>query len=459
MSADRGPPPSLRFLGATGTVTGSRTLIWQRGSRVLIDCGLFQGLKQLRLRNRQPFPFEAARLRAVVLTHAHLDHSGALPLLVRDGFEGPIFCTPATRELTAILLRDSAHLQEEEAGYANRKGYSKHRPALPLYDREDAERAIERLEPIVCGHPIDLGPMSATLHPAGHILGAAFVEMRLGDATILFSGNVGRPHDPVIPASAPPPAADFALLESTYGDRVHSPTEPAEELATIVRATAARGGTVLIPAFAVGRAQLLLYLLWRLRVDDRIPELPVHLDSPMAAEVTDLLERFPGDHRLGPAEMKGVRASTRIVRGVEESKAIDRAPGPAVIIAGSGMVTGGRVLHHLKVFGPDHRSTLLLSGFQAAGTRGADLLHGARTVKVHGDPVHVRADVRLLDGLSAHADREELVDWISSLPRAPHGLFLNHGEPVAADALRKRIADRLGWSAAVPDYRERVRLG
>jgi metallo-beta-lactamase family protein len=450
----------LTFLGAAGTVTGSRFLISTPSRRVLVDCGLFQGLKQLRLRNREPFPVAPAEIDAIILTHAHLDHTGYLPVLVRDGFQGPVYCTPTTHDFCGILLPDSGHLQEEEAAFANRHGFSKHRPALPLYTRADAERALRVLRPAAFHeeHQATDG-VRFRYDYAGHIPGAALVTVEVGGVRIVFSGDLGRMDDPLLPAPAPLPAADYLLLESTYGDRRHPPGDPLEDLASVIGRTARRGGTVIIPAFAIGRTQLLLYYLHRLKAERRIPNIPIFLDSPMASEATRVFSRRPDDLKLDDAEVAAVCKAAEVVDSVEESKAIDRMTYPRVIVSASGMATGGRVLHHLAALAPDPRNTIMLSGFQAPGTRGAQLRDGARSLKIHGRYIQVNAEVVVSDGLSAHADYDEILGWLDAAEQAPRETFLVHGEQVAADALRLRIQDRLGWRCRVPEYRETVSLG
>lgn len=450
---------ALTFLGAAGTVTGSRTLVESGRTRVLVDCGLFQGYKTLRLRNWAPFPVAPDSLDAVVLTHAHLDHSGYLPLLVERGYAGDVFCTAATADLCGVLLPDSGYLQEKDAEFANKHGFSKHRPALPLYTERDAEDCLASLRPVAFGEPVEIAPgIEATFRHAGHILGAASVTLRTADHTVVFSGDVGRPDDPVMPAPEPLPEADALVVESTYGDRRHPEAPPDEALAAVVNETAARGGTVLIPAFAVGRSQLLLYLLHELKTQRRIPDLPVFLDSPMAIDATQIFCRHPRDHRLSAEAARAACAVATYVHTPEESKALDRNGVPKVIVSASGMATGGRVLHHLKHYGPDPRNTLLFAGFQAGGTRGADLLAGRERVKIHGRQVTIRAEVRNLTMLSAHADADELLDWMRGADAAPRAVYVNHGEPDAADVLRRRIQDELGWSSHVPEQMERVEL-
>jgi len=449
----------IRFLGAAGTVTGSRHLIEAAGRRVLVDCGLFQGLKVLRERNRAPFPVDPASIDAVVLTHAHLDHSGWLPVLVREGFGGPIYCTDATRDLTPILLADSAHLQEEEADFANRHGYSKHRPALPLYTARDAERAVERLQPVGWNEETPVAPgITATLTRVGHIPGAAAVRIAAEGRALGVSGDLGRPGDPLLADPDPPPACDWLLLESTYGDRRHPEGDPAEEIARMIERTASRGGSVVIPAFAVGRAQEIAYHLHRLMRSGRIPDLPVFLDSPMASRAIAVACAHPEAMRLTGAECREVTSFLRVADTVAESKRIDAMRVPCVVISASGMATGGRVLHHLRALAPDPRNTILFSGFQAPGTRGAQMLAGARDVKIHGEWVTIRAEVARIDTLSAHADYQELIAWVARMEPRPRAIYLVHGEPAAADALRVRIADRLGIPCTIPQQDDQVTL-
>lgn len=449
----------LTFLGAAGTVTGSKYLLETGSGRLLIDCGLFQGLKQLRLRNRQPFPVEPASIDAVLLTHAHLDHSGYLPLLVREGFAGPIYCTPATAALCGILLPDSGHLQEEEADFANRHGFSRHTPALPLYTRLDAVRSLASLRPVPPGGEFEPGAGARVkLHPAGHIQGASMVEVRAEGRSILFSGDLGRPHDPLLPPPASIQAADYLLVESTYGGREHPRVDPQAELERIVLRTAGRGGVVLIPSFAVGRTQSLLYLLYRLRATGRIPDMPIYVDSPMAASAIEIFRTHPEEHNLTPAECDAVCSVARAVESVEESKEIGRMRVPRIIISASGMATGGRVLHHLKALAPDPRNTVLFTGHQAVGTRGAAMVGGAPAVKIHGHYVQVHAEVAVLDNLSAHADAPEILAWLEGFEAAPTRTFIVHGEPAASDALRLKIEESLGWPTHVPEHGEVVAL-
>ncbi|MEK8030039.1 MBL fold metallo-hydrolase [Ideonella sp. DXS29W] len=447
----------LTFLGGTGTVTGSKYLLEHDGRRLLVDAGLFQGLKQLRLRNWDEFPIAPASIDAVVLSHAHLDHSGFIPRLIEQGFRGAVHASAPTRDLCALLLPDSGRLLEEEAEYANRHGFSKHHPALPLYTEEAARAAIGRFKVHHFGEVFEPVPgLQVKLQRAGHLLGAASVRVAWEGGTALFSGDLGRSNDMLMPPPMPPEAADWLIVESTYGDRLHDGGEPLDLIADIVSRTARRGGVVVIPAFAVGRAQTLLLALHRLRQQGRIPGIPVFLNSPMAAEATGLYERHAAEHRISPAEFEAMRHAAHIVSTVEESKKLNSLRVPAVIISASGMASGGRVLHHLKAFAPDERNSLIFAGFQAAGTRGASIVAGAPTVKIHGEHIPVRAEVHQIDSFSAHADRQELLAWVGAMPSAPRQVFVTHGEPVAADSLRQAIEERHGWHCRVPEYRDTV---
>jgi metallo-beta-lactamase family protein len=449
---------NITFLGATGTVTGSKYLVEGSG-KVLVDCGLFQGYKQLRLRNRAPFLTKPSELDAVILTHAHLDHSGYLPLLVKNGYRGKVYCSEATRDLCAILLPDSGRLQEEEAEYANRHGYSKHHPALPLYTSEDAQRALAQLTPVDFDRTVEIADrLRFTLLHAGHILGAAMVRLEDGATSVLFTGDLGRPNDPIMPAPDVVKDADYLVIESTYGNRRHDPTDPKRRLAEVINRTAARGGVVIVPAFAVERAQALMYYLHELNAARAIPGLPIYLNSPMAADVTRLFREHPNEHRLTRGQYEAMRNGVHVVTNVEESRRLNELRAPAILIAGSGMAAGGRVLHHLKAYAPDPRNTILFTGFQAGGTRGAAILQGAEAVKIHGDYVRVRAEVARIDNLSAHADYAETLDWLGNFTSPPALTFVTHGEPDAADAMRKRIEERFRWSVQVPEYLERVEL-
>jgi metallo-beta-lactamase family protein len=452
--------PRLTFLGAAGTVTGSKYLVEHRGLRVLVDCGLFQGLKSLRLMNWAAPPVDPRTLDAVLLTHAHLDHAGYLPALVRDGFAGPVWCTRPTAELAGLLLPDSGHIQEEDAAYANRKGFSKHHPALPLYTEDDARRALQRLRTARFGEDVPLGHgATACFTHAGHILGAASLRLALGGASVLFSGDLGRYDDLLMRDPADAPAADTLVIESTYGDRLHTDDDPSDELAAIVRRTAARGGTVLVPAFAVGRAQLLLHVIAQLKARDAIPDLPVYLNSPMAIDTTALYRRFAKGHRLDDAQLQAMATVATMVRDVEASKALVASRFPSIIVSASGMATGGRVLHHLKALGPDARNTIVLAGYQAAGTRGADLQAGRRTLRIHGADHEIRAEVATVHGLSAHADADDLLRWARTMPTPPRRAYVTHGEPTAAQAFAERLRAGLHWQAEVPAMGDIAELG
>ncbi|MFI5298353.1 MAG: MBL fold metallo-hydrolase RNA specificity domain-containing protein [Polyangiales bacterium] len=447
----------IQFLGATQSVTGSKYLVSSGGRRVLVDCGLFQGDKELRVRNWTRFPIAPRDIDAVVLTHAHLDHSGYLPLLVKNGFSGRVFCTEATRELCSVLLPDSGHIQEEDALYANRKGFSKHHPAEALYTRDDALRALDQFTPIAWETEHYLGGgLHAQWVRAGHILGAASVRLHDATRSILFSGDVGRFEDPTMLPPASAPGADCLLIESTYGDRLHGHDDPGVTLGRIVARTIERGGVVVIPAFAVGRAQTILYLIQRLKHAHAIPDVPVFLDSPMAEDVTEIFGRHLSDHRLDAATAAATCRAATFVRTSAQSKSLSASTQPAIIVSASGMMTGGRVLHHVAAFGPDARNTILLVGYQAVGTRGAALVRGAETLRIHGADVPMRAEVASIDDLSAHADADELMRWLRNVSRAPNHVYVTHGEPHASRAFGERIGRELGWSWSVPNYLDRA---
>lgn len=442
---------SLTSLGGAGTVTGSKHLLTCGDTRLMIDCGLFQGLKNLRELNWQRLPINPGDIDAVVLTHAHLDHCGYLPRLVLDGFSGRIHCSNATRDVAELILRDSAFLQEKDAELANRKGFSKHSPALPLYRVADIDRTMALFKPAALHEEVTLpGDGRLLLRRAGHILGASTAQIDIGGRRILFSGDLGRYDDPIMHDPESVPEADYVVIESTYGNRHHDTTDPLDALEEVIKRTVQRGGTVVIPAFAVGRAQSLIHSLWQLRRSGRLHNLPVYLDSPMATSASELLQRYPKDHRLGRQDCEAACESVNYVRDVEESKALSANRYPKVIISASGMATGGRVLHHIAAFGPDHRNTLLFSGYQAAGTCGRKLLEGARETKIYGQWLPINAEIAELPMLSAHADSDELMRWLSGFQRAPRRVFVVHGEADASEALRERIQRELGWSVCVP---------
>jgi metallo-beta-lactamase family protein len=482
--------PSITFLGAARTVTGSKYLLDTGAAKVLIDAGLFQGLKELRERNWQEFPIKPADIDAVVLTHAHLDHCGYLPRLVAQGFHGRVFCTAGTQDLCRIVLPDSGRIQEEDAANANRHGYSKHAPALPLYGETDAFRAVSQLQPVGYDRPV---PVAADVEVefinAGHLLGSSYVRVKSGGRTILFGGDLGRFNRPVLPDPTMIPEADYLLVESTYGNRVHEPDDDGARLAGIISATAARGGRVIIPAFAIGRVEELLYWLKRLEEERRIPVLPVFVDSPMAIEALaryterireldpemqpdardDKAPHGPADHQDTPeARRQHVRAERQLcvfcterfkaVATAAESKQVTQSKSPSIIISASGMATGGRVLHHLKAALPDARNTVLFAGYQAAGTRGRQLVEGQPSVKIHGETIPVHARVEQLDSMSAHADSTEILHWLGGFTRPPRTTFIVHGEVAAMEALSASIKAKLGWPTRMPEHQERIEL-
>lgn len=449
----------LTFLGAAGTVTGSRYLLEYGERQLLIDCGLFQGYKQLRLRNWAEPTFDPERIEAVVLTHAHIDHSGYLPILCRKGFSGRIYCSPAALDLSHILLPDSAHLQEEDAKYANRHGLSKHHPALPLYTQEDVARCLRQFSPAEFDSTFEPVPgIRARLRYAGHMLGAASVRTEADGMSLTFTGDLGRADDPLLRAPAMPEDTDYLVTESTYGDRSHPAVDPERELAAWLKPACERRGVIVVPTFAVGRAQALLFHIAQLKERGELPDIPVYLDSPMALDATALYVRHAREHRLSEPELRRMCTVATLVRTPDHSKSLDQRKGPMIIIAGSGMATGGRVIHHIKAFIGDPANLVLFAGFQAPGTRGAALTAGAGTVRIHGMELPVRAQIGQLQASSAHADADELLGWMRQLSTPPRQVFVTHGEPGASDALRYRIEHELGWNAVVPEYRDTILL-
>ncbi|PVH27296.1 MBL fold metallo-hydrolase RNA specificity domain-containing protein [Pararhodobacter oceanensis] len=445
------------FFGAAGTVTGSRFLLESGGRRILIDCGLFQGQKSIRERNWKPFPVEAGSIDAVVLTHAHIDHSGNLPRLVREGFRGKIHCTTSTRALCDILLADSGYLHERDAQRANQYGYSKHHPALPLYTAADAKASMELFETHPFEEPVTVAAgVTVRFRRAGHILGAASVEVRMGGKTLVFSGDIGRYGSPIMEDPIPFKAADVLVMESTYGDRLHDSTDPEAEIGAAISETVAKGGTVVIPSFAVGRAQSLMYVINRLKQRQAIADIPVFLDSPMAINASGIYCANSEDHRLSEQECHAAYGVATYTRSAAASQAIIDVEGPKIVISASGMATGGRILHHLSAYLPDARNTVLFAGFQAAGTRGAALVDGAPRVKIHGANVPVRAQVRNLTQLSAHADRDELLRWLGGFTSPPKQIYITHGEDRASQAFRSAIEEKFGWQAEVPQHFDKV---
>jgi metallo-beta-lactamase family protein len=456
--------PSLTFLGAAGTVTGSKHLLDTGTHRVLVDCGLFQGLKELRERNWQPLPIAATAIDAVILTHAHLDHCGYLPRLVSEGFKGRVFCTPGTRDLCSLVLPDSAHIQEEDARDANRHGYSKHHPALPLYTANDAAQALALLQPVGYNRPMPVVPgLEVEFINAGHLLGSAYARVTFGGKTILFGGDLGRYGRPVLPDPLPIDRTDVLLVESTYGDRLHDPDDRGDQLARIVNAAAARGGKLIVPAFAIGRVEEVVYWLKRLEDEHRVPVLPVYLDSPMAAQAMQFYRQRADE--LDPEMQKRERGvcvfcTTRMttVSSVQQSIDLVASHQPAIVIASSGMATGGRVLYHLAAGLPSPKNTVMFVGYQAAGTRGRSLIDGAKAVRIKGRDIPVEASIEHVDSMSAHADAGEIMRWLSGFVAAPAMTYLVHGEPVALDALKQRVAQEKQWPAHVAGYRETVEI-
>jgi metallo-beta-lactamase family protein len=457
---------TLTFLGAARTVTGSKYLLDHQGTRVLFDCGLFQGLKELRLRNWEDFPVPPSSVHAVVLTHAHLDHVGYLPRLVAQGFSGRVFCTAGTQDLCRLVLPDSGRIQEEDARQANKHGYSRHTPALALYGEVDALRALTHLQPLSYHQPMEVAPgVTIEYSNAGHLLGSSFVHTRLaGGPTVLFGGDLGRYGRPVLPDPSPALAADVVLVESTYGDRDHVQDDNGEQLADIVRETAARGGKVIIPAFAIGRVEELLYWLRRLEGEKRVPVQPVYVDSPMASEALRFYTARVSelDPEMRPAQKSVSTFATarfQAIASPQQSKELTASRRSAIVISSSGMATGGRVLHHLAAALPDPRNTALLVGYQAAGTRGRQLADGARELKIHGRVIPVAARVARIDSMSAHADRGEILRWLGTVPAQPRRVCLVHGEPVSMDALQALIVERLGWTTPrTPHHKEQIEL-
>ena len=459
--------PSLTFLGAARTVTGSKYFLEVNESRILVDCGMFQGLKELRLRNWSPLPVAASSIQAIVLTHAHIDHSGYLPRLFAEGFRGRVFCTPGTADLCRIVLPDAGRLAEEDAREANRHGYSKHTPALPLFTEADAQRVLPNLQPVGYDRPVPVtGDISVTFVNAGHLLGSAVAVLSLrvdGGRQVVFSGDLGRYDRPIVPDPSPVDAADALIIESTYGNRQHEPDDDGEKLAGIVSDTVRRGGKVIIPAFAIGRAEEVIYSLKRLEEAGRIPVVPVFLDSPMALEALKYYQQHA--HELDP-DMRTPRGQvsafmTRrftMVTTAQRSAELVGSRIPSIIVSSSGMATGGRVLSHLTTALPNGRNTVLFSGYQAEGTRGRKLVEGATEVKIHGAIVPVNARIEQLLSMSAHADQDELIRWMRGFVRAPKMTYVVHGEPEAADTFAASVKDKLGWAAHVPDYLEAVEL-
>lgn len=443
----------LQFLGATETVTGSKYLLTHNQHKVLIDCGIYQGVKNFRLRNWAQLPVDPKTIDAVILTHAHIDHSGYLPALIKQGFRGKVYCSKATNALCKVLLPDAGYLQEEDARYANRRKFSKHHPAQPLYTEHDAKASLAYFHPVPYNHAEKItAELSFELSPVGHILGACAVKISNGKQSILFSGDVGRPNDPIMYPPIPIKSADYIVVESTYGDRRHEEVDAEKELGEIINKTIKRGGTVLMPAFAVGRAQTMLYFLMQLKKKEVIPDIPIFLNSPMAITATEIFCNYHNEHKIDAETCAMIDNGTTYVRTPEESIELNNQHFPSVIISASGMASGGRILHHLKTLAPDHRNSIVFLGFQAPGTRGENIVNGAKEIKIHGAYHQIRAEVHSLDCLSAHGDYQEIIDWLSNIKTPPKRTFVTHGERSASDAMRRHIKEQLGWDACVPEY-------
>ncbi len=443
----------ITFLGATETVTGSKYLLSFDNRKILVDCGLYQGRKDLRLRNWNRLPIDPATIDTVLITHAHIDHTGYLPLLIKNGFKGTIYSTEGTRDLCSILLPDSGHLQEEEAEMANKYGYSKHTPAFPLYTQKDGEEALNYFDTIPFNQQFNLtDKFSFQFLPAGHIIGASFIRIQHKDCSLLFTGDMGRLHDPVMKAPTVIHDIDYLVVESTYGNRLHEPGHPKDYLKDIINTTVHRGGTVVIPSFAVGRAQAILHYIYLLKKEKSIPDIPVFLDSPMAVNATHILLKHIENLRLNKDECGQLNDIATYVNTPEESKELDSNQSPKIIISASGMATGGRVLFHIKVYGSDRKNTILFTGYQAEGTRGDRMVKGEKKIKIHGEIVQIQAQVESLSNTSAHSDYEETLKWLSFYEKAPKKVFITHGELAAANSLKEKIEQQFGWNCVVPHY-------
>lgn len=446
-------PFQVQFIGATGTVTGSKYLVKYDRYKLLIDCGLFQGIKNVRRRNWTELPFHADNVDAVLLTHAHIDHSGFLPALMKRGFHGPIYCSEGTHALCKVLLPDAGYLQEEDAKYANKKRFSKHEPAEALYTEDDARKVLKQFRHIATSDTLELpGGMTATFTPTGHILGACAIRLEYQGKSITFTGDVGRSNDMIMYPPKPLAATDYLVVESTYGNRLHEEMDAEQAIADVVNRTAARGGIVLMPAFAVGRAQLVIHILQKLLEQNRIPTMPVYLNSPMAIRATEIFFSLHDEHKLSKEDCEKMDHITHYVKTVEESIELNNRKYPGIIISASGMASGGRVLHHLKTLVGDARNSVLFLGYQAAGTRGDSLTNGADHIKIHGQYFPVKAEVANLQALSSHGDYREISDWLKKMPGKPTKVFITHGESCAADCMRLHLQDEFGWNVEVPEY-------
>ncbi len=446
-------PFQVQFIGATGTVTGSKYLVKYDRYKLLIDCGLFQGIKNVRRRNWTELPFHADNVDAVLLTHAHIDHSGFLPALMKRGFHGPVYCSEGTHALCKVLLPDAGYLQEEDAKYANKKRFSKHEPAEALYTEDDARKVLKQFRHIPTSDTLELpGGMTATFTPTGHILGACAIRLEYQGKSITFTGDVGRSNDMIMYPPKPLAETDYLVVESTYGNRLHEEIDAEQAIADVVNRTAARGGIVLMPAFAVGRAQLVIHILQKLLEQNRIPTMPVYLNSPMAIRATEIFFSLHDEHKLSKEDCEKMDHITHYVKTVEESIELNNRKYPGIIISASGMASGGRVLHHLKTLVGDARNSVLFLGYQAAGTRGYSLTNGADHIKIHGQYFPVKAEVANLQALSSHGDYHEISDWLKKMPGKPKKVFITHGESCAADCMRLHLQDEFGWNVEVPEY-------
>lgn len=455
----------VSFFGAAGTVTGSRFLLQEDGRKILVDCGLFQGPREWKQKNWDEFPITPSSIDAVILTHAHIDHAGYLPRLIQMGFRGPVYCTPATAELLTLVLPDSGHLQEEDASFANKKGYAHHSPALPLYTEEQARETLNYIRQVDFYKQLPITPdLSFSFLRAGHILGSAMVEFKYKSKVVVFSGDVGRPSQFITRKPDDLKNLDYLVLESTYGNRLHQKVDVKQYLAEIIKKTAARGGVLMVPAFAVGRTQELLYLLRLLEEEERVPQIPVYIDSPMAILAIPIYNRHQIDFSqdLKTLTKKDntpfVTEHIHVLKSVQESMSLNNINHPAIIVSSSGMATGGRILHHLKRRIGESRNTVLFIGFQAEGTKGRFLVEGAKEIKIHGKNYAVHARIEYMDALSCHADYQEQLDWLTTIEKRPQSLFLVHGETSASASLAEKIRDRFGWKVHLPAYLEDVEM-
>lgn len=450
----------VQFLGAAETVTGSKFLVSHNGYNMMIDCGLFQGLKNLRELNWMELPFPASDIHCVLLTHGHLDHVGYLPRLVNQGFKGDIYCTKPTGDIVEIILRDSARIQEEDAERANASGYSKHKPALPLYTMDDVENTLSLVSPVPVHafHKVT-EHIQFQFRRNAHIPGASFIEIDIDEKRLVFSGDVGRPGDPMLLPPEKPERADYLFVESTYGDRLHPDESTEDTLLKIIHESLQNHGPLIVPSFTVDRAQDFMYIIWKLKQENKIPDIPVYLDSPMGTDVSKLFLKYPDWQSLDPGVFSEVFKSTRQVKTVEETRTLARNKHPRIVIAGSGMMNGGRILQYLESHLENPRATIIIPGYQAIGTRGRMISEGAEEIKVHGHYYKVKAQVRRIHTMSSHADQAELLDWMSAIEHKPRKVFVIHGEPQAAQALRVKIKDHFGWDAVVPHLLEKINLG